>query len=109
MGAGFSFCRTRGRTTCFKGGERAAALLGYTRREGERTDGCTKAKAELTTDSRSLRAFGRRTFTLVLYIGGTEALYIEVGGVLTSYLYIGEGGEGISKNIFFISTRDSSI
>lgn len=76
------------------GGRRTKALGG-----GER-DGCTTAKAELTTDSESLKVFGRRSVASSLYIGHTEALYIGTGGVLTSYLYIGEGGRGISKNIF---------
>ena len=76
---------------------------------GRLWDGCTTAKAELTTATDGLRAFGRPYFTLVLYIGGTEALYIGTGGVGTCYLYIGEGGRGISKNIFFMSARDSSI
>jgi hypothetical protein len=84
-------------------GRRTKALGG-----GER-DGCTTAKAELTTDSGSLRVFGRRSVASSLYIGQTEALYIGTGGVLTSYLYIGEGRRGISKNIFFMSARDSSI
>ena len=35
-----------------------------------------------------------------LYIGHTEALYIGTGGVGPCYLYIGEGGRGISTNIF---------
>jgi hypothetical protein len=84
-------------------GRRTKALGG-----GER-DGCTKAKAELTTATNGLRAFGRRSSASSLYIGQTEVLYIGTGRVLTSYLYIGEGGRGISKNIFFMSARDSSI
>ena len=93
MDAGFSFCRT----------DDALKL-----RRGER-DSCTTARAELTTATDGLRAFGRRSVASSLYIGRTEALYIGTGGVLTSYLYIGEGGRGISKNIFFMSARDSSI
>lgn len=77
MDAGFSFCRTGGRTKALGGGKR---------------DGCTTAKAELTTATNGLKAFGRRTVASSLYIGGTEAsvLYIRVG--LSCYLYIGEGG-----------------
>lgn len=56
-----------------------------------------------------LKAFGRRSDASFLYIGHTEALYIRTRGVGTCYLYIGEGGRGISKNIFFMSARDSSI
>ena len=81
----------------------------YIEREGRRTLRLYKAKAELTTDSESLRAFGQRSVTLVLYIGRTEASVLYIRVRLTLLLYIGEGGRGISKNIFFMSARDSSI
>ena len=76
MDAGFSFCRTDD------------ALKALRRREGRLHSGAIEAKAELTTDSGSLKAFGRRSVASSLYIGGTEVLYIGTGGVLTSYLYI---------------------
>jgi hypothetical protein len=84
-------------------GRRTKALGG-----GERDD-CTTAKAELTTDSQSLKVFGRRSVASSLYIGHTEALYIRTGGVLTSYLYIGEGGVEVGLKIFFNLSADSSI
>ena len=89
MDAGFSFCRTGGRTKA----------LG----EGERDD-CTPelyiGEGRTNNSHYGLKAFGRRSVASSLYIGRTEALYIGTGGVLTSYLYIGEGGRRISKNIF---------
>jgi hypothetical protein len=45
------------------------------------------AQAELTTSSKSLKAFGRRNFTLTLYIGRTKALYIgRTESVLLLYI-----------------------
>jgi hypothetical protein len=72
-------------------------------------DGCTTAKAELTTATDGLGAFGRRSVASSLYIGQTKALYIGTGGVLTSYLYIREGGVEVGLKIFFNSSADSSI